>query len=213
LTAPPVLSDKNGNRLIEFKPLANATAYFQMYNVPSGAPPQISAVDSTQANVGLALSPKGTGSVQIGGTTPRISAVGTNSNLNLQGNGTGLVQINGSPAASKVAVPADLLQAGKPGQFAADSTGMTVYTGDGTTHSWSGVVTGVAYANPAHTGKPLSLWSGTKSQYDGIPVKSPTCIYVVTAATAVTGDILAEPGSGEPVDPAAAPATKSARKK
>jgi hypothetical protein len=126
-----------------------------------------------------------------------------------------LVQISGFPAASKVAVPADLLQAGKPGHFAADSTGMTVYTGDGTTHAWSGVVTGVSYANPAHTGKPLSLWSGTSSQYSALPTKSPTTIYIVTPVTAVTGDILAEPGSGEPSEPPAAdaPVTKSTRKK
>jgi hypothetical protein len=184
LTAPPYLLDKNGNRMMQFVPLANATAYFQMYNVPTGAPVQISAVDSTQANVGMALVPKGTGSVQIGGSAPRISAAGTNSNLNLQPSGTGLVQIVGYPAASKVPVPADLLQAGKPGQFAADSTGMTVYTGDGTTHAWSGVVTGVTYANPAHTGKPLSLWTGTKAQYDAIAAKSATTIYVVTSAAA-----------------------------
>jgi hypothetical protein len=110
--------------------------------------------------------------------------VGTNANLNLQPTGTGLVQISGFPAASKVAVPADLLQGGKPGQFAADSTGMTVYTGDGTTHAWSGVVTGVTAANPAHLGKPLSLWSGTKAQYDAIATKSATTIYVVTTAAA-----------------------------
>ena len=106
------------------------------------------------------------------------------------------MQISGFPAASKVAVPADLLQAGKPGQFAADATGAYVYTGDGTTNTWSGVVTGVTAANPAHTGKPLSLWSGTKAQYDSLPVKSQTCIYVVTSAVATLEGMVEEVTSG-----------------
>jgi hypothetical protein len=37
------------------------------------------------------------------------------------------------------------------------------------------------------TGGQLSLWSGTKAQYDLIPVKSQACIYVVTAAATLEG--------------------------
>jgi hypothetical protein len=87
------------------------------------------------------------------------------------------------------------------------------------------VVTGVSA-----TAQPLSLWSGTKAEYDAIATKSPTTIYVVTPVTAVTGDItvdegvetgdiMVEPPTPEVVadetaaEPKAAPATKSTRKK
>jgi hypothetical protein len=80
------------------------------------------------------------------------------------------------------------------------------------------------------TGGQLSLWSGTKAQYDAIATKSASTIYVVTAATAVTGDITVDEGAEtgdiavEPpapevvadetaAEPKAAPATKSTRKK
>ena len=63
---------------------------------------------------------------------------------------------------------------------------------------------------------PLALWSGTKAQYDAL-TKSATTIYVVTAATAVTGDITVDEGAQTGdivVDPPARTATtKSTRKK
>jgi hypothetical protein len=65
----------------------------------------------------------------------------------------------------------------------------------------------------------LTLWTGTKAAYDAIATKSATTVYVVTAATAVTGDIMAGEGAetgdiaAEPPAPAAAPAVKSTRKK
>jgi hypothetical protein len=80
------------------------------------------------------------------------------------------------------------------------------------------VVTGTT----ATGGLPLSLWSGTKAQYDAIPAgsKSATTIYVVTAVTAVTGDITVDEGAetGDiaaepPTAERAAPATKTTRKK
>jgi len=72
----------------------------------------------------------------------------------------------------------------------------------------------------AGTPTPLTLWTGTKSQYDAIATKSATTIYVVTAVTAVTGDITVDEGAetGDiavepPTEERAAPATKSTRKK
>jgi hypothetical protein len=48
----------------------------------------------------------------------------------------------------------------------------------------------------AGTPTPLTLWTGTKAQYDAIPAgsRSATTIYVVTAVTAVTGDITSTEG-------------------
>jgi hypothetical protein len=81
------------------------------------------------------------------------------------------------------------------------------------------VVTGAPSGLPL---QPLSLWTGTKAQYDAIPAgsKSATTIYVVTAVTAVTGDITVDEGAEtgdiaveSPTAERAAPATKSTRKK
>jgi hypothetical protein len=113
----------------------------------------------------------------------------------------------------KVVKPNSPNSAGLPGYWAADETGAYFYTGDGTTHSWAAAVTG----SSAVSNKPLSLWSGTKAQYDAIATKSATTIYVVTAVTAVTGDITVDEGAqtgdiaAEPV--AEEPATRSATTK
>jgi hypothetical protein len=61
----------------------------------------------------------------------------------------------------------------------------------------------------------LTLWTGTKAAYDAIATKSATTVYVVTAATAVTGDITVDEGAeaGDIMAEPPAPATKSTRKK
>lgn len=46
------------------------------------------------------------------------------------------IMIDGYGAGRRVGVPATSTTAGKPGQFAASSSYIYVYTGDGTTHSW-----------------------------------------------------------------------------
>jgi hypothetical protein len=84
------------------------------------------------------------------------------------------------PAAVKVATPADYRGVGVPGQFSADANSVQFYIGDGATHQWKAAVTGATAA----TNLPLSLWSGTKAQYDAIATKSATTIYVVTTAAA-----------------------------
>lgn len=48
----------------------------------------------------------------------------------------GSVTIGGNPAGVKVAVPSTSSSAGKPGQWAANSSYIYAYTGDGITHSW-----------------------------------------------------------------------------
>jgi hypothetical protein len=40
------------------------------------------------------------------------------------------------------------------------------------------------------------LWTGTKAQYDAL-TKDANTIYVVTAVTAVTGDITVDEGAGD----------------
>jgi hypothetical protein len=87
---------------------------------------------------------------------------------------------------------------------------VSFYTGNGTTHSWTRPA---VVGEQAATGSPLQLWTGTKTQYDQIVTKSATTIYVVTAATAVTGDITVDEGAETGDITAAAPATKSTRKK
>lgn len=47
--------------------------------------------------------------------------------------------VDGFPFGQKVGIPANATAAGAPGQWAASSTFFYVYTGDGTTHSWSRV--------------------------------------------------------------------------
>jgi len=67
-------------------------------------------------------------------------------------------------------------------------------------------------------------WTGTKGQYDLLPAKDNSTIYVIKSVTAVTGDITVDEGAGDiAVEPAAdpvadepvadPPATKSTKKK
>jgi hypothetical protein len=225
LTSPRTngLVGLNGTAVLETLGLANAVNSLRISNGATGIPPQLTLL-GTDPNVSLQIIPKGTGAVQIvagSGVTPRIGIVSpdVDANLNLTAKGNGVVMVNSNPAGAKTPIPGNLVWGGKPGEFAADATGMYVYVGDGTTHTWSGVVTG---ATQGTNGKPLSLWTGTKSQYDSIPVKSQTCIYVVSSVAVTTGDIMvdegaetgdiaAEPVAEEPVTRSAT--TKSTRKK
>jgi hypothetical protein len=210
------LLDTNGAAGLTVQPTVGAVNSYTVGNAAAGQSPYITPIGS-DANIAVVLAPKGTSPVQIvggAGVTPRlgISSPDTNANLNLTAKGTGVVQANGFPVGSKVGIPTNLVNAGQPGQFAVDANGMYVYIGDGTTHQWSGVVTGVTANATPSAGKPLSLWSGTKAQYDSIPVKSQTCIYVVTGVAVVTGDITVDEGV-QTGDIAAEPATKSATTK
>ena len=93
--------------VVQALPVASGVNYIQVSNATTGNPSKISAIGS-DTNVSLNLVPKGTGSVQIDGNT----------------------------ASAKVSVPANATAAGKPGQWAADSSYIYTYTGDGTTHTW-----------------------------------------------------------------------------
>jgi hypothetical protein len=184
--------------------------YFAMYNSAVGVAPTIAVTGPTDTLVAMQFRTKGKGgySFRVGGSGTQF--VDLIPNTDASGD-QGRLSITNSP-------------------LSAPGTTMTIAahaTGSGKTNASLNLTSenaGAVFANsvPVVTGapsglplQPLSLWTGTKAQYDAIPAgsKSATTIYVVTAAAAVTGDILAEPGSGEPVDPAAAPATKSTRKK
>jgi hypothetical protein len=172
------------------------------------------------------LVPKGTSSVTLysSANTPAIAAQGpgTDLSLDLRPKGFGSVTVNSNPVGVKVTGPtigSAYTTAGAPGQFAANGTTglVSFYTGNGTTHSWTRPA---VVGEQAATGNPLQLWTGTKTQYDNIVTKSATTIYVVTAVTAVTGDITVDEGAetGDiavepPTAERAAPATKSTRKK
>jgi hypothetical protein len=72
--------------------------------------------------------------------------------------------------------------------------------------------TDLVRGSSAGTATALTLWTGTKAQYDAIATKSATTIYVVTGVAAVTGDITVDEGV-QTGDIAAEPATKSATTK
>jgi hypothetical protein len=97
----PTLLDNSGNKLLQFVGYAGtATAFFNVYNAPNF--PTIAAADSTQANVNIALQPKGTGTIYLDSATPSITAgasSGVDRSLDLRSRGTGTVQINAVDAA------------------------------------------------------------------------------------------------------------------
>jgi hypothetical protein len=157
------VTDNAGKPVIGFGRPSNVptTANYWVFQSSGTGSDVAAAADGTDANVGINFIPKGTATFKVNGLT-----VGTR-------------------AAS---APALSTSPGKPGQWAVDSNGMYVYTGDGTTHSWSGVVSG-AYTDPGLF-RPLSLWTGTKAQYDAIATKSPFTIYVVTTAAATLEGIV-----------------------
>jgi hypothetical protein len=142
MTAPHTMVDDAGKNHLIFASTPNATASLVVYNNASGNPPIITVNDKTQANVSLALTPKGAGSIQINGAAgqpARINAAGPSAvhDLDLNGKGVGAqVLIAGNPAGSRVAVPASASAPGKPGNFAADATHIYTYTGNGTTGTW-----------------------------------------------------------------------------
>jgi hypothetical protein len=195
------LLDTGGATVLNVFPKAGAVNNLGIGNDGAGGSPYIAGVGA-DANISVALAPKGTSPVQIvagAGVTPRIgvSSPDVNTNLNLSSKGPlGVVQANSLPVGVKAPIPTNLVWGGKPGEFAADATGMYVYIGDGATHKWSGVVTGTTAGVSATEGKALSLWTGSKAQYDSIVTKSQTCIYVVTSAVATLEGMVEEVTSG-----------------
>ena len=98
LTAPQIsnIRDTNNNIVLETTTKPNAVNYLQIANSATTAALEIVAA-GTDSNIGIALSPKGTGAVRVIGG--KIEAA-TNVNLNLQTQGTGLVQSNGVEVAT-----------------------------------------------------------------------------------------------------------------
>jgi hypothetical protein len=188
--------------------------YFAMLNSAVGVTPTIAVGGPTDTLVAMHFRTKGQGgySFRVGGAGKEF--VDLTPNLDPSGN-QGRLSITNAPLSD-------------PG------TTMTIAAhvpaGSGKTNASLNLTSenaGTVFANsvPVVTGNPsglplqsLSLWTGTKAQYDAIATKSATTIYVVTGATAVTGDITvdegAETGDIAVEEPAAdAPVTKSTRKK
>jgi hypothetical protein len=102
LTGPRIntVNDTNGNAILSLSATTSATNYVQLANAATGGTPGLSAISTPDANVSISLSPKGTGSVVVGGSTPTITSTGTNANLNLASQGTGTVRANGVEVAT-----------------------------------------------------------------------------------------------------------------
>lgn len=76
--ASPVIADSNNNELISFTTTASAVNHVDVANSATGGAVNLSAVGS-DTNISIALTPKGTGRVGIGTTTPvdTLDVVGT----------------------------------------------------------------------------------------------------------------------------------------
>lgn len=190
--------------------------YFAMYNSAVGVTPTVAVTGPTDTLVAMQFRTKGKGgySFRVGGAGTQF--VDLTPNTDPSGD-QGRLSITNAP-------------------LSAPGTTMTIAahaTGSGKTNASLNLTSenaGTVFANsvPVVTGAPsglplqrLSLWTGTKAQYDAL-TKDANTIYVVTGATAVTGDITvdegaqtgdiaAEPVAEEPVTRSAT--TKSTRKK
>jgi hypothetical protein len=122
-----------------------------------------------------------------------------------------------SPGAAPTApVAGDLWVTGDRVQYATGTRTMTLpETVDGVPvlAGSSNVALNAVKGSASGTPIVLTLWTGTKAAYDAIPTKSATTIYVVTAVTAVTGDITVDEGVETGDIAAEPPATKSATTK
>lgn len=159
------IKDTNGNNVIGITATASAVNYFQVENkAASGGGIGLYAVGSDTsipiviwskgtsgitfrslaAGVFFSATPVSSGVNYIAATSavttanPAFTATGSDTNIgiNLVPKGSGAIQIGGNPASAKVSVPANASAAGKPGQWAADSSYIYTYTGDGTSHTW-----------------------------------------------------------------------------
>ena len=165
LTSPQIdlVKSTNGGTALVIDAPSNAVNRATLYAVPTGNPVYLSA-NGNDSNVGFYLQAKGVSPIVLqsganvglsvtgapssannlavysasAGNAPAIHAVGTDTNvsLNLVTQGTGTVKANGNPVGHRVAVPANSTTAAKPGAWAANSSYIYTYTGDGTTHTW-----------------------------------------------------------------------------
>ena len=113
-TSPRVneLLDTNGAKSVAFTAMSSAVNYLELLNAATGNSPRFQAT-GTDSNIRIRFRPKG--------------ASGW---LDIQDD-TGVYAMG-----AKVGIPGSATAAGKPGQWAANSTYLYVYIGDGTTHSW-----------------------------------------------------------------------------
>jgi hypothetical protein len=195
-------------------PVANGVNYLNVLQAAAGASPTIQAVGA-DANLSVYISPKGAGGLTVTDSdadgTANIAVHGTAAavNLDLRSKGTGKVQANGVnvATATDIATREPVIAAGTTAQYLrGDKTWQTLPVAPvSSVAGRTGAVVlakadvGLAAAvegSNAGTAAPLTLWTGTKAQYDAIATKSATTVYVVTgtptydpmAGSAVTAD-------------------------
>jgi hypothetical protein len=149
----------------------------------------------------------------IAGTKSTVTSSGL---VNLVVDSPQIQVFTGTAAFHRVGLPTTSVTAGSQWRIINNSTGVvqvelpnatridTIAAGDSRTFiAQVDTPTTAAHWGPhdvkgsaAGTPTALTLWTGTKAQYDSIPAgsKSATTIYVVTAVTAVTGDITSTEG-------------------
>ena len=190
------VKDPNGNSFMQFgySSTSPAACWLGVYTSKAAG------VESTNQNVSLVAASD--------------TATNPNCNMNLITPGTGWVEI--VPATGTVArISAGALSTNPDKQT---SLNLTSRVGGTVQANGVPVVTGTTATGTL----PLSLWTGTKAQYDAILTKNATTIYVVSSVAVTTGDIMvdegaetgdiaAEPVAEEPVTRSAT--TKSTRKK
>lgn len=212
------LEDETVDDAVGDKDARIGSNYFAMYNSAVGVDPTVAVTGPTDTLVAMQFRTKGKGgySFRVGGAGTQF--VDLTPNTDPSGD-QGRLSITNAP-------------------LSAPGTTMTIAahaTGSGKTNASLNLTSesaGSVFANsvPVVTGapsglplQPLSLWTGTKGQYDAIASKSASTIYVVTAAAAVTGDITVDEGAqtgdimvepvAEPVADEPVATTKTTRKK
>lgn len=100
------LYDDSGNEQLILQKTASAVGYFEMTNAAAGTPPQLS-VNSTETNIDLKISPKGSGSIL---STAAVVA-GSTAGVPFDGGTNAKVQANATDATATVSV----------GRFSADA--------------------------------------------------------------------------------------------
>tara|TARA_A100001515_G_scaffold43271_1_gene34120 strand:- start:22809 stop:23807 length:999 start_codon:yes stop_codon:yes gene_type:complete len=145
------LSDSTGNPVISFTDVGNTRNRIKVTGVSNGNTPSLSVIGSTDANIGLDISSKGTGIVNINqyGLSSETLSNGdtaslTKSLLLLQG-GAGTVTLPNGPASKTLNLhvirqsgAGDLVLSITAAQFPQGSTGVTFQQFDTATLIWDG---------------------------------------------------------------------------
>jgi hypothetical protein len=210
----------NNARIISAVPVATGANFLSVANAAAGSPVAI-VVTGSDAKIDLTINTKGTGSavrilglVSANNFIPTPSSVVTSNGLYPIAATTSQVMVFTGTANHRVGLPTTAVTVGMQWRIVNNSTGFltvelpsatvvgTIAPGESRTFiAQVDTPTTAAHWGPndvkgsaAGTPTALTLWTGTKAQYDAITAKSATTIYVVTAVTAVTGDITSTEG-------------------